>query len=185
MSYDFMLFKPRNGEDPLVTAQDYAPDFPSMPPDSQKEALKRRIADALINHNPNLTVFEFDYEQIAKLQKISVAEARLKFRHLELNGPEDDDNGIQITLGDDDASVTVPYWHDEADASNTFRAIWEYLKIISEEAGYVIYDPQIDRIIDPRKGFSDALASYGTVMSKIHETLPATSPEKKPWWRFW
>lgn len=150
MSYDFVLLKPRDGEDPRVTAQEYSQEFPSTPLDAQKEALKRRVADALINHNPQLEVFEFGYDQIAKLEKISLEEARGKYRHLELNGPEDDGKGIQITLFDDEASVTVPFWHVGSKVEDIFREIWSYLKIIGREAGYVIYDPQIDRIIDPR-----------------------------------
>jgi hypothetical protein len=37
-------------------------------------------------------------------------EARVRYRHVELNGPENG-NGIQITLYDDNASITIPYWH--------------------------------------------------------------------------
>ena len=40
MSYDFTLFKPRDGEDPHITAQRDSNEFPSTPPDPQKEALK-------------------------------------------------------------------------------------------------------------------------------------------------
>jgi len=185
MSYDFVLFKPRDDEDPLVTAQRDSQGFSSSPPDPQKEALKRRVADALINHDPKLAVFEFRYDQIAKLEKTSVEEARLKYRHLELNGPEDDGKGIQITLFDDEASVTVPFWHAGTRAEDVFREIWNYLKIIAREAGYVIYDPQIDRIIDPAKGFDESLACYTGVMSRMHDSPPPSFQEKKPWWKFW
>jgi hypothetical protein len=58
MSYDFQLFRPRPGEDPRVTAQRDSDVFADSPPDPQKEALKRRVADALIAHNPRLEVLE-------------------------------------------------------------------------------------------------------------------------------
>src|SRR5438445_2635711 len=134
MSYDFRLFKQRAGEDALVTARADSDGFPTTPPDPQKEALKRRVADALIARNAQLRVFQFDYDAVAKSQKISVEEARLKFRHLELNGPEEGCNGIQITLFDDEASVTVPFWREGDKAADTFREIWSYLEIISREA---------------------------------------------------
>lgn len=182
MSYDFRLFRRRAGEDPHITAQRDSKEFAATPPDPQKEALKRRVADALIAHNPKLEVFKFGYEEIAKHEKISVEEARLKYRHLELNGPEEGCNGIQITLFDDEASVTVPFWHEGEKAADTFREIWGYLEIISREADYLIYDPQIDRVIEPSAGFDAALACYAGAMQQIRQTR---GPQQKPWWKFW
>ncbi len=178
MSYDFRLFKRRAGEDPHVTAQRDFEEFAATPPDPQKEALKRRVAYALIAHNPKLEVFQFDYDEIARHEKIPVEQARLKYRHLELNGPEEDSSGIQITLFDDDASVTVPFWHKGNKATDTFRKIWSYLEIISRETGYLIYDPQIDRVFEPAIGFEDALASYSGVVTGA----PPSGPRRRlPW----
>ena len=105
--------------------------------------------------------------RIAKHEKISVEQARLKYRHLELNEPGQDSKGIQITLFDDEASVTVPFWHEGAKATDTFRKIWSYLEIIGRETGYLIYDPQIDRVFDPKAGSGDALASYTAVTTGV------------------
>lgn len=182
MSYDFRLFKRRAGEDPRVTAQRDSEEFGSTPPDPQKEALKRKVADALIAHNPKLEVSQFDYDELAKFEKISVGQARLKYRHLELNGPEDDDNGIQITLFDDEASVTVPFWHEGDQAADTFREIWGYLEIISKEADYLIYDPQIDQVIEPSAGFDAALACYTGAKRQMDQIIGTPS---KPWWKLW
>ena len=38
--------------------------------------------------------------------------------------------------------------------------LWSYLEIISREAGYLIYDPQLDRIIEPSAGYDDSLSCY-------------------------
>ncbi len=142
---------------------------------AQKEALKRRVADALIAGNPQLQVLQFDYAAVARSQKISEEEARVQLRHLELNGPEENRNGIQITLFDDEALVTVPFWHEGDKAAQTFREIWRYLEIISREAGYLVYDPQIDRVIDLSAGFEDALAWYAGAMRQIQKTLPVSA----------
>jgi len=184
MSYDFRLFRPKAGEDPLVTARQDSGDFPDSPPDKQKEAQKRQVAEALIAHNPNLEVFQFGYDEIAELEKISPSEARLKYRHLELNGPEDG-NGIQITLFDDEASVTVPYWHEGEKASDTFSEIWGYLEIIHREAGYLVYDPQLDRLLDTPADYDAALARYTGVVRKLRKATSSTDTKKKPWWKFW
>jgi hypothetical protein len=184
MSYDFHLFKRKAGEDPLVTARADSDAFPTTPPDPQKEALSRKVADALIAHNPELEVFQFDYDEIARHEKISVEQARLKYRHLELNGSAENFGEIQITLFDDEASVTVPFWHEGDKAADTFREIWSYLEILSREAGYLIYDPQIDRVIEPSASFDDALACYSGAMRQIRQSPPPGS-ERKPWWKFW
>ena len=185
MSYDFSLFRPRAGEDPLDTARTGSADLPSTPLDPQMEALKRKVADALIAHNPKLEVFQLDYDAIATFENISVEEARRKFRYLELNGPVDDDNGIQITLFDDEASVTVPYWHESDKATNTFREIWNYLEIINRETGFLIYDPQSDRLIDLSASFDGALRCYSGGLREIRDSLVGGDAKRRPWWKFW
>ena len=185
MSYDYRLFKRIDGEDPLVTAQRDSEGFPSTPPDPQTEALKRRVADALIAHNPQLKIFQFEYEEIAKFEEISVEAARCKYRHLELQGPDEGSNGIQITLYDDEASVTVPFWHEGDKAADTFREIWQYLEIISRESGYSAYDPQIYGVLDLSAGYEEALASYAGTVCTIRKALPVGGTRRKPWWKFW
>jgi len=185
MSYDFQLFKRKSGENPHETGRAGPDGLPSTPPEPQKEALKRKVADALIAHNSQLEVFQFDYAAIAKSQKITEEQARIKFRYLELNGPEEDCNGIQITLFDDEASVKIPFWHEDNGVAEIFREVWSYLEIISRETGYLIYDPQIDRVIEPSAGFDDALACYSRARREIRKTLPMNSSGRRPWWRFW
>jgi hypothetical protein len=53
-----------------------------------KAARKQAIADALMKVDPALEVFQFGFEEIAKFLKIAIEEARLRFRHIQLNGPE-------------------------------------------------------------------------------------------------
>jgi hypothetical protein len=185
MSYDFRLIKPRRGEDPHVTAQRDSEEFGTTPPDPLKEDLKRRIADALITHNPKLEIFQFGFDEIAKYENITVEQARVKYRHLELNGPEEDYSGIQILLFDDEASVSVPFWHEGDKAVAAFRELWSYLEIIRRETGYVIYDTQIERILATASDFDDALVHYTGVVGKIHETFPQGSSGRRPWWKFW
>jgi len=185
MSYDFLLRKRKADEEPIVTARADSDGLPTTPPDTQKETLKRKVAGALLTRNPQLQIFQFDYAAVAKLQKISEEQARITFRHLELNGPEENCNGIQITLFDDEATVTVPFWHRGDKAADAFREIWEYLEIISREAGYLIYDPQIDRLIDPSADFADTLACYTGALQQIQKTLSVGGTDRRQWWKFW
>jgi hypothetical protein len=93
MSYDLVMFKAVPGEDPEEAALRDFSELPAFPPNPEAETLKRRIAEALISQNSHLEIFPFDFKVIAESQKISVEAARGRYRHIELNGP-DDGNGI-------------------------------------------------------------------------------------------
>ena len=114
MSYDFRLFMPQPGVAPLATAQaepdEEADEINPGAPVPAKEARKQSIAAALMKANPELEIFPFWFGEIAKFRGVSVEEAKVHFRHIELNARADG-NGIQIMLFDDAASLTVPYWH--------------------------------------------------------------------------
>ena len=183
MSYDLRLIKPKPGEDPLVTAESESEEIGTTPPDPTKEAAKRRVADGLIDKNPKLRVFQFDYGKVAEFKKITVDEAKLRFRHLELNGPEEGCNGIQITLFDDEASVTVPYWYTLERATETFREIWDYLEIMTRETGY---DPQVGRILDLASDFEEVVSAYSGTVGQVQKKFGVTERKpQKPWWQFW
>ena len=207
MSYDIRLFQPRPGEDPLVTARREAgADTEASPPDPAREALKERIAAALQAANPRLERFAFDYAAIARSRGISeeaarpsgrpsVPRARRDARHIELNGPEDS-NGIQIEIHDDEAYVTVPYWHDGAAAEAAFDEIWGYARIIQRETGYAAYDPQLDALLDLREGTAAALRVYANTRAlgtperpegraAVFGQSPVAAPRRARWWEFW
>ncbi len=170
MSYDFRLFLPQPGVDPLVTAQTEqdgeSEDINPGPPVAENETRKRAIANALMKTDPVLEVFQFGFEQIAKFQNISVEEAKLRWRHMEFNGPEDGP-GIQITLFDDGASLSVPYWHKDKKAKAVFVQLWEYLKVIQRVGGYQIYDPQMESIVNLASDLEKATTCYTDVVKRV------------------
>jgi hypothetical protein len=183
MSYDFHLFLPKPGVDPRVVAQAGAAEAEDVeeinpgPPDPVKETRKRTVAAALVKHDPALKVFHFGFEEIAKAEAISVEEAKLRYRHLELNGPESGP-GIQITLFDDAASLTVPFWHTGEKAKAVFAQIWEYLRVIQSVAGYQIYDPQLERFINLQTDLGRTTKYYAGLVNGVVGV-------KRLWWKFW
>ena len=183
MSYDFRLCLPQAGRSREEIATAAEEDLGITDPVPAKEERKQRISAALIARNPMLEPFAFGFDQIAKLEKISVEDAKKKYRHIELNGPTEGSNGIQITLFDDEASVTVPYWHHGATARRVFEEIWTYLEIIEREGGFFTYDPQVERVLDLRKDFEASLDCYDIVSREIADQFPVQ--QKKPWWQFW
>ncbi len=166
MSYDFYLFKPKLGVEPIETVDELFSEEseeinPGLP-QPEKEARKRSLADALIRLNPQLEVYPFSFQELAEMENISEDEAKIKYRHLELNGAEEG-NGIQITLNDDSAEITGPYWHSGDKVQEVFKEIWSYLELIEKEVGFVTYDPHLEKILNLSTDLPEAIEVYKSV----------------------
>lgn len=170
MSYDFHLFR----LEPGVSAQDtwdarvergQTGDHDPGPLDEATAALKRRLAAALQDENSALELFSLDYARIAAGGQIGEEAARRRYRQLELN--QADDSGIQIVLYDDMATLTVPYWHLGDKAAAVFRDIWQYLAALEHEAGYGIYDPQLERAVNLTHDFFDVVSRYTAMVGQV------------------
>ena len=182
MSYDFNLSEPQEDRSSEQIDDADSEELGIPDPEPAKEERKKRVTDRLIAKSTKLAPFSVDFEEIAKSKKITVEEAKKKYRDIELNGPEDG-NGIQITLSDDEAFVTVPYWHQGAEAFRVFEEVWSYLEIIELEAGYLTDDPQIGRVLDLRADFDASLACYQQVIGDMKNHFSAK--RSKRWWEFW
>jgi hypothetical protein len=188
LSYDLYLLRVPAGEDPLEAAeaifnQDVEEINPGMP-EPQKEAAKRELAEQLQLISPSLEAFQFDYSEIAKSLKISEQEARTEYRHLELNAP-DDGNGIQITLYDDTASLTIPYWHEGEKASEVWREAWRCLECLERHGGLSTYDPQLDRMLSLASDLDEVRKEYAVGVGATDAAMRELGKESKPWWKIW
>jgi hypothetical protein len=188
MSYDLHLIPARAGTPPLSAAralieQDEGEINPG-PAVPEKEARKARLADALKRANPQLVAFEFGYSTIAAQEGISEAEARQRYRHIELNGPEDG-SGVQITLTDDTVHVAVPYRHQPPAAAAVFEEVWQYLAVLDRQGRFAVYDPQLDRILTLVTDRPAVLECYVSVMARMAQEAAPTEKRTRPWWRFW
>jgi hypothetical protein len=188
MSYDLWSFPVASGEDPLVVAQrlQAAEEGESTPGDADPamEARKKALADAIIAQNPEMKPFALQYDQIAEMEKITVEEAKKRFRYIELDAGEGG-NGIQITLYDVCATVTAPYWHQGEKAEVVFREMWEYLQILHKRGGFVTYDPQLERMLCLDRDLQDAVQRYAGVVRQVKGPSPGNAKGSKPWWKFW
>ena len=159
-------------------AQHAAVDYADTPPDEQKETVKRQLADALMARIPGLQRYQFPYHQIACFERISIEQARCRHRHLELNSPEGG-HGIQIILRDDEASVTVPFWHETAKAVAAFREVWACLETICKQAGYLLFDAQLGRTVEVETDAETALACYIGTLCRLREEHSNSAPPDK------
>ena len=174
MSYDLHLLRLSATADPLAEAQAIVSkeeeDINPGPPIQEKEERKRRLAALLIQKNPSFEPFQFGFTEIAKKYNWTDAEARMRFRHIELNEP-DGSNGIQITLYDDKVDITVPYWHQPETAESVFAEIWRYLEILVCNGNFAVYDPQLDRLLDLASDQPEVLCRYGGVVAKVPDII--------------
>ncbi len=185
MSYDIYCYKSRLGRPDLEEAQTLIEVDEETETVSDSET-KLKIAKALIDYNPRLENFEFDYKKIAKLRGITIDEAQKAFSHIELNTPEGD-LATQITIFDNNVSITVPYWYSGDKAIDVFNKISDYTKVIRQTVGYFVYDPQTEEVFDPLIENRFGLDVYQSMTSQL-ETMKIEQlqkADKKPWWKFW
>ena len=144
------------------------------PVDAVKEATKLRVGTALAARFPDFEVERFGYEHIT----------RSPSRYFEINDLGDDSFGVQIQLFDDEAALTIPYWHEGAKAEACFAQVWEIIGVICHETGYAIFDPQMDRTLNEGENFDAALQTYAKLMRKVSRDpdLGGRKPPK-PWWK--
>jgi hypothetical protein len=182
MSYDFTLFRAQAGVDPRAIAR--ADDaLEAGPRDPTAEALKRKVADALRAFDAALDERVLDHDAISKLHKMRVDEAFERFRYVELTDVAEGGSGVQITLFDDCASMTLPFWHEGEGARRHLQRAWDYLDILCRETGYEVFDPQLDRVIDSG-AFEDVLSSYARATARVRG-IGAPVVRRRAWWKFW
>lgn len=185
MSYDIYCYKPKSKNPSLEEAvniiESYEYEDELM--ETSSLAQKKQLADVLITCNPRLEVFNLDYNEIAKLENSTVEEAKAKYTYIELNPPEED-LAIQLTIDDNRVSITIPYWYEGDKINRIFHELLRYLKVINKEAGYFVYDPQINEAFDPEKVDVLNLSEYQSVMGEIPEVVQKMV-KKKSWWQFW
>jgi hypothetical protein len=169
MSYDFRLLPKSLGANLLALAHfDVDEDESNLGErTAEAEERKARLSRALISANPSLSPFAFGFAEIAKTLGISEDEARVQYRHIELNGPENG-NGIQITLFDEEASVTVPFWHQGNQAAAVIDEIWGYLNILEGVGDFAAFDPQLDKVLDLA---TDKQAVYPRIRASLLKCL--------------
>jgi len=147
------------------------------PDDAKSAEKKRKIVDALMEHNPRLELFQFDYAEIARSLKITEEQARLERTNVDLN-PTEGDPAIQLSVFGDHVSINIPYWYTGAAAGVTFEQLSGYLRVIRAVAGFFVYDPQTDRVFDPEKEEFGTHESYERIVRDIPNIIAATRVEK-------
>jgi hypothetical protein len=186
MSYDIYCYKSKIGRPDLDEAhQAIESEESNTTTDLDIQQKKLDIAKALTDFNPKFKAFKFDYSEISRLQNITIEEAKARYNHIELNPPEEE-LFTQITIFDNNVSLTIPFWYSRDIAKLVFKNVTEYLKIIRSTAGYLVYDPQTEQVFDPLTSDFDGLDIYIQTTEHVNKLGDKEINEnKKPWWKFW
>jgi hypothetical protein len=187
MSYDLYGYRPSSALPNIEEARAVISTEEGQPRrnDEESRTINRKIANAILDHNPRLEEFNPDFEKIAAFDKSTVEAAMARWNHIELNPPEDD-LAIQLTVYGDHVDLAIPYWYKEDEAAKIFELADGYLKVIRNTAGFFAYDPQEDRAFDPQKEGFGSHANYERITRQV-PTIASNyvSTTKKPWWKFW
>ena len=183
MSYDLYMFSPEPDAGPMDTLERIEEREEAAAPDPVIAERNQRIADALIVMNPNYAKSEIKFDVIAEQDGISVEEARAKHRYIELS----DEDGLQITLSDYQASITFPYW-ESLDPKILAEKIAKASTVIAEETAWQLYDPQLERFIDPARDADAFAEAFGVGVSHVksitsEQSADTESTRRRSFWR--
>ena len=142
---------------------------------------KSAIVAALIQYNPRLERFQFDYSKIAESLKITEDEARSRYQHVELNPPESD-LAIQLTVDDNHVFISIPYWYQGSKTDEVFSQCSEYLRVIRRTAGFFTYDPQTGIAFGPEQTDLRDHKQYEKTVKELPKIAAEVSKPDRPWW---
>lgn len=147
MSYDIFLFPAVAGQDPAVTAQcDAEIDDPLS---DEGRARNTCIVAGLMAHTPKFEIYEFN-------------------EGVQISTLDDDGTYIQIELFNSEAAIRIPYWPKKKTHLISMQ-LDSYLQIIARETGFLAFDPQAEKLIDPAVGVGDSLHAHPVrVMDRHH-----------------
>jgi hypothetical protein len=140
VSYDLYMLTPEPGAEPMHQLERMESEE-ARSRDRDGEARVRRLAEALRTAEAGYEQSEFELD------------GRLG---IELTAAD----GVQITLWPDHASVTFPYW-DSLDAARLAAQIDRASRIIAADTGWKLYDPQLEKFIDPLRDADEFAEAFG------------------------
>jgi hypothetical protein len=132
MSYDLYAFPLRPGEDPSDACERLEEEDPSA--HGQHDV--RALADALVTAVPALAITGSAGEDV------------------ELTSPE-----LQLLVSDGSVAISIPHW-SSLDRDLLRRRLERLTETIRSATGFVVYDPQLESVIDTGEDLDEAIAAF-------------------------
>jgi hypothetical protein len=179
LSYDLYMLDPEPGIEPYEQLERLDAEEQSASPDPAIQSRNRRIVESLRDADARYEESHFSYDVLAEQEGISVDEARARFRSIQLTA----EGGLEINLYDHHADITFPYW-ESLDAEALTRDIASASSVISRETGWKLYDPQLERVIDPATDGAEMRRMFDVGRERL-QTIIAEEERKsnEPLWK--
>jgi hypothetical protein len=179
LSYDLYLLDPEPGVEPYEQLERLDAEELSASPDPAIQGRNRRLVEALRDADPRYEESQLNYDVLAEQQGISVDEAKARNRSIQLTA----EDGLEINLYDHHADITFPYW-ESLDAEALTRDIASASSVIATETGWKLYDPQLERVIDPAADASEIRRMFDVGREHV-QTFIAEQERKsnEPLWK--
>lgn len=180
MSYDIYAYKSSH-KDPSIEEAEALVNL-EIPSNKGDNFLQEKIALALVESNPKLERFKFDYDKIARSLNTTVEKAKDQFNHIELNSAEGE-LPFQFIINKTDLTMSMPYWYDDKKkVAELFSEAKKYLQIIYGSVNYHVYDPQTKQVclsdeFDVEKAKDTYLGALQRIGSQLKK--PEIAPVRK------
>ena len=79
-----------------------------------------------------------------------------------------EEGGLQITLSDEQASINFPY-RESLDPKRLAEEIAKASNVIREQTGWQLYDPQLEKFIDPVRDADEFARAFGVGVSLVQQ----------------
>jgi hypothetical protein len=175
MSYDLDLFRAPPHGDPLEAARASYEGGEAVGPLEPDSGWRERMQAAAA------ALTEADFSLEAERAGEGTDDERI-----ELNGPEEG-SGLQVLIFASAAYVHLPFWHTGEDARQAWEQAWMLLRVLQRETGWLVYDPQLDRMLDLDADAAAVEAEYarGVAAAQAISAAPIIANEQRPWWKLW
>lgn len=149
VSYDLYLLKREPGEATMDTLARLEQREQAPSADPAVAERNRRIADRLIAMNSDYTESQAGDDTFIELF---------------------DEDGLQITLSGEHAAFNFPYW-EPLDPRRLAEEMARASKVIGDETGWELYDPQPEKFVDPLRDADEFARAFGVGVSHVQRLV--------------
>jgi hypothetical protein len=123
-------------------------------------------------------------EERARMERVAAA---LQAIDPEAVRAEDEDfieistDALQVSVYAREAAVTIPYWFSGDDAEAVLARAFAYARVLEDEGGFTVSDPQTGAIVDFATLDLDAVARVYARGVQVVDDI--REQPKRPWWK--
>jgi hypothetical protein len=168
--------------------------FFRVPDGSAPQAAYQQLIEAeeteIVNSSGDRPVSDSERQQMENVATALKA-WRPEFEQFESERPltwielDDEQLALQLVITANAVDATVAYFDERV--SEIMDTLIGCSKVLADVAGYIAYDPQLDRPVTAADR-NDLIAQYKRIDHSMLRSIPGalqSADRDKPWWKFW